>query len=350
MLRFGLVGCGRISHRHAQLLHGDILPTASICGVCDIIVDKAKALASQYHVPYFNDYHEMCQATNPDVLVVLTESGNHPKHVIELSKYGKPIVVEKPISLRVGDGIDMIEACKASGSQLFVVKQNRFNRPILKLREAVESGRFGRITLGTVRVRWCRHQSYYDQDDWRGTWSMDGGVLTNQASHHIDMLQWMLGDVSEVAGVGGTQMASIEAEDTATVSLRFTSGAIGAIEATTAARPKDQEGSISILGENGLAEVAGIAMNEIRTWQFIEAMEIDTGIPKDYSTNPPNVYGYGHMEFYQHIINCITNGIRSDIDGNEGIKTVRIINAIYESMRLNKFIKLRDDPRSLWFL
>lgn len=347
MLNFSLVGCGRIAKRHADLLGSGAIKNAKLCAVCDIQPSRLDCFAKAYGVPGYASLHAMMEKESPDVVAVLTESGNHAKHVIELSSYGKHIVVEKPMALRLDDADRMIEACDANAIKLFVVKQNRFNRPITKLREALEQGRFGKLVLGSVRVRWCREQKYYDQDSWRGTWAMDGGVLTNQASHHLDMLQWMMGEVQEVYALGATQLANIETEDTAVASLKFACGALGAIEATTAARPKDQEGSISVLGEYGLVEVGGFAMNEIKTWQFSKPSGLDAEIIKRYSVNPPDVYGFGHKEFYDHVVSSIMHGGPNIIDGLEGRKSLELINAIYESMECSKPVKLRYEPKSL---
>src|SRR4249919_199798 len=194
MLRFCLVGCGRIAVRHAQLLGQGVIAGGTLAAVCDIVAEKARKLGEEFGVPWFTDMHVMMKEIAPDVVSILTESGNHARHAIELAPYKAHIVVEKPMALRLGDADAMIEACDAAGIKLFVVKQNRFNVPVVKLREALEAGRFGKLVLGTVRVRWCRPQSYYDQDEWRGTWAQDGGILTNQASHHVDLLEWMMGD------------------------------------------------------------------------------------------------------------------------------------------------------------
>jgi predicted dehydrogenase len=237
MLNFALVGCGRIAKRHSELLGHNQIDGARLVAVCDIVEAKAAAIGRQFDVPAFTDMHEMMSGSEIDVVVVLTESGNHARHVIELAKYGKAIVVEKPMALTLEDADAMISACEASGSRLFVVKQNRFNVPVVKLREALDEGRFGNLIMGTIRVRWCRDQSYYDQDAWRGTWAMDGGVLTNQASHHVDLLEWMMGEVESVFAKSITALVDIEAEDTAVVLLKFKYGALGLIEATTAARP-----------------------------------------------------------------------------------------------------------------
>jgi UDP-N-acetyl-2-amino-2-deoxyglucuronate dehydrogenase len=274
-------------------------------------------------------------------VVVLTESGNHSKNVVDLARYGKHIVVEKPMALTLDDADAMIAACDHSGAKLFVVKQNRFNVPVVKLREALDEGRFGKLVMGTVRVRWCRPQDYYDQSEWRGTWAMDGGVLTNQASHHVDLLEWMMGEVESVFAMGATALADIEAEDTAIVTLKFRNGALGAIEATTATRPKDLEGSISILGEKGSAEVAGFAVNEMRTWEFTDRQPGDDIIMDEYSVNPPNVYGFGHQAYYEHVVNCIANDGPNLVDGLEGRKSLELINAIYESIETAKKVQLR---------
>jgi predicted dehydrogenase len=247
MLRFALVGCGRIAVRHAELLARNQIAGAELAAVCDVVPAKAERTGRQYSRPYFTDMHEMMRTVSPDVVVVLTESGNHAQNVVSLAHYQRSIIVEKPMALTLDDADAMIQACDKAGVRMFVVKQNRFNVPVVKLREALEQGRFGRLVLGTVRVRWCRTQAYYDQDAWRGTWALDGGVLSNQASHHVDLLKWMRGDVDSVFAKGMTALVDIEAEDTAVVMLSFRNGALGVIEATTAARPKDLEGSISVL-------------------------------------------------------------------------------------------------------
>ena len=192
MLKFALVGCGRIAHRHSELLGSGVIPGAMLVSVCDKHVERAQVIGEKFNISAYADMHKMMSQEDIDVVVVLTESGSHASVTIELAPYGKHIVVEKPMALRLDDADDMIEACDAYGVKLFVVKQNRFNVPVVALREALEQERFGKLFMGTVRVRWCRPQSYYDQDDWRGTWAQDGGVLTNQASHHIDLLEWMM--------------------------------------------------------------------------------------------------------------------------------------------------------------
>lgn len=345
MLNFVLVGCGRIAKRHAELLGGGAISGAKLAAVCDIDIGKARMIGDQFSVPHYRDLHEMMEEVPADVAVVLTESGHHAHNVLELARYRKHIVVEKPMALTLDDADAMIRTCDEAGIKLFVVKQNRFNVPIVKLREALEAGRFGRLVMGTVRVRWCRTQEYYDQAPWRGTWALDGGVLSNQASHHIDMLEWMMGDVESVFAMSRTALVKIEAEDTAIVALRFRSGALGMIEATTATRPRDLEGSISILGEGGTVEIGGFAMNEMKVWNFVESRPGDDDVMRKYSVNPPNVYGFGHHAYYDHVVDCILNERQHLVDGLEGRKSLELISAIYESVETRREVALRFRPR-----
>jgi predicted dehydrogenase len=345
MLNFALVGCGRIAKRHSELLGMGQINGARLVAVCDVDEAKARKVAAEFSVPHYRDMHEMMESVSVDVVVVLTESGRHVDHVLELTRHGKHIVVEKPMALTLDDADRMIRACDAARIKLFVVKQNRFNVPVVKLREALDEGRFGKLVMGTVRVRWCRRQEYYDQDEWRGTWALDGGVLTNQASHHVDLLEWMMGDVESVFALSRTALVDIETEDTAVVVLRFSSGALGVIEATTAARPTDLEGSISILGEGGTVEIGGFAVNELKVWKFAEAREDDGEVRTRYSVNPPNVYGYGHQAYYEHVVDCILNDRKQLVDGLEGRRSLELINAIYESIETGREVPLRFRPK-----
>jgi UDP-N-acetyl-2-amino-2-deoxyglucuronate dehydrogenase len=344
MLKFALVGCGRISKRHSELLGFDQIAGAKLVSVCDNVIGKAKKIGKQFNISSYDDMDKMMKSELIDVIVVLTPSGLHAEHVVNLAQYGKHMMVEKPMALSIEDTEKMIYACDNNNIKLFVIKQNRFNVPVVKLREALDSGRFGKLTLGTVRVRWARHQAYYDQDAWRGTWAMDGGVLTNQASHHVDMLEWMMGEVESVFAKMTTALADVETEDTAIVTLKFKSGALGIIEATTATRPANLEGSISILGENGTVVVGGVAVNEMQTWAFEDEQDGDLDVLEKFSVNPPNVYGFGHQAYYEHVVDCITNGSANLVDGLQGRKSIELISAIYESAETGKEVFLRFKP------
>ena len=342
-INFALMGCGRIAKKHAEILASQ-LEGARLAAVCDVDKERAKAFGNQYKVPFYSDIHDLLSKEKIDVVNVLTPSGLHARNVIEIAPYRKHIVVEKPMALRLDDADRMITACDENGIRLFVVKQNRYNLPIVKLRQAVEDGRFGKFVMGAVRVRWARPQAYYDQDAWRGTWSMDGGVFTNQASHHIDLLMWMLGDVESVFAKSATQLVNIEVEDTGIALLKFCNGALGVVEATTATRPKDLEGSLSLLGEKGTVEIGGFAVNEMKVWQFDDSKDEEKDILDKYRQNPPNIYGYGHLAYLKGVIDAIQHERCALVDGLVGRRSLELINAIYESIETGREIRLRFTP------
>ncbi len=243
-VRFALVGCGSIAKKHAHAI-ANYVERAEIGAFVDTQLDRAREFSSRYGAPCYAGIGEMMSAvgTEIDVVSVLTPSGSHCANVLELAKYGKPLVVEKPMALRLDDADRMIAACDSNAVKLFVVHQNRYNRPILKAWEALEQGRFGKLVLGTVRLRWTREQKYYDSADWRGTWAHDGGVFMNQAAHHIDMLTWFMGSVESVRSMAATRLVDIECEDTGVAILRFSAGSLGVLEATTA-HPTPRSGGL----------------------------------------------------------------------------------------------------------
>lgn len=345
MINFGLFGCGRIARRHADLLGTGQIEGGRLAAVCDVVAERAQAYGERYGVPWFTDVSEFLSTADVDAVSILTPSGMHAEHTIAVAAAGKHAVVEKPMALRLDDADAMIRACDAAGVKLFVVKQNRFNVPVVKAREALEAGRFGQLVLGTIRVRWCRDQSYYAQDSWRGTWAQDGGIMTNQASHHIDLLEWFMGRVESVHARAVTALVDIEAEDTAVATLKFENGALGIIEATGATRPKDLEGSLSLLGSGGSVVIGGFAVNEITAWNFVEALAEDEEIRAKFSVNPPNVYGYGHQAYYEHVVDSLTNGAPALVDGLEGRRSLELINALYESIETGQEVRLRFQPK-----
>jgi predicted dehydrogenase len=316
------------------------VPGAKLTAVCDIKFERAKAIADKFGVAAFANQFEMLEkmGSEIDVVSILTPSGLHAKHAIEVANFRKHVVVEKPMALTLQDADNMIEACNSAGVLLFVVKQNRHNYPVRKLRQALEAGRFGKLVLGTVRVRWCRTQKYYDQDSWRGTWAYDGGVFANQALHHVDLLQWMMGEVESVITKTSTALVDIDTEDTGVVILRFKNGALGVIEATTAARPKDLEGSISILGEKGSVEIGGFAANEMKVWNFTEPQPDDAEVLQKYRANPTNVFGY--TEYLNKVVESIREGQSASVGGFEDRKLLELISAIYKSAETGKEIFL----------
>jgi UDP-N-acetyl-2-amino-2-deoxyglucuronate dehydrogenase len=344
-LRFGLVGCGSIARKHAHALH-EYLDQAEIGAFVDLDVARAQQLSQKYGAPAFSSIREMMASVGDrlDVFSVLTPSGSHCGNVLELVQYGRPIVVEKPMALKLEDADRMIEACDVHGVKLFVVHQNRYNLPIVKAMEAMEQGRFGRLVLGTVRLRWTRNQAYYDSASWRGTWAHDGGVFMNQAAHHIDMLTWFMGNVESVRSLASTRLVNIECEDTGVAILRFNSGALGVLEATTATRPNDLEGSISILGEKGSVVIGGFFMNQLVTWQFADKRPIDDEMFQMYGNSPADP-GYNHGEYLRDVIASVQTKKAALVDGLEGRRSLELITALYESIETNTDVQLRFRPK-----
>jgi len=331
LLNFGVIGCGRISGRHLAALASGRLP-ARLVAVADADAKKAQAQGARYGVPHYGDYHEMLER-HPDlhVLLVLTPTGFHAEHVVDLAPYGKHIVVEKPMALRVEECDRMIAACRASGSRLFVVQQNRFNRAVMAARRALEEGRFGRMVMGTVRVRWRRDQPYYDSAPWRGTWALDGGVMAQQASHHVDLLQWFMGPIHGLQCQAATRLLDIEAEDTAVAIMRFASGALGVFEATVAARPENLGASLSLLGERGSVIIGGAAVNRIEYWRFEDERPGDAALREGPCEDIPREEGGSHLAYLRNVAEAILDGKPALVEAEEGKKNVQILTALYES-------------------
>ena len=349
MLGVALVGCGKVAEKYFDILCQKRIPNADLVCICDIDSKKSSYCGHKYEIPYYDNVHNMMEAEGSKIglIAILTPSGLHAKNAIELVKYGKPLMVEKPMALTLADADAMINACDQAGVKLFVVKQNRFNVPITKLREAIEEQRFGKMVMGTVRVQWCRRQSYYDQASWRGTWQYDGGVFANQAIHHIDLLQWMMGPVESIYAKSSTRLVDIETEDTGVAILKFTSGALGVIEATTATRPVDVGGSISILGEKGTVEIGGFAANEMNIWNFSDDTKKEQeNIINNYGKNPESINAYAHQEYLSNVVDSVHQGKKSSlVDGLAGRKSLELITAIYESIETNKEVIVNFSPK-----
>ncbi len=341
-IKFALIGCGAIANKHVLALSR--LNGVELVGAFDIDEKKANEFGSKYKIPVFLTIEELVEKGNPDVFDILTPSGVHAQNILELMRFNKHFVVEKPLALRLDEIDRILEECDKRGLKIFVVQQNRFNQPIQKLRQALDEGRFGKLVLGTVRIRWRRDQAYYDQKPWRGTWTFGGGVLANQASHFIDMLIWLMGDVESVMAKTATRLVNIEAEDTGVAILKFKNGALGLVEATTATRPKDLEGTISILGEKGAVEIGGFFMNELKVWEFSEFDEMDADI-WDKFAKVPNEPAWNHTEFFKDVVRSIKENKKGLVDGLEGRKSVELINAMYESAETGREVFLYFVPQ-----
>lgn len=330
VLRAALVGCGRISKNHVDAIRK--ADGIALVAVADVVSERAKALGDAEGVPWFTSLDDMLAKAECDVVVVATPSGLHPEHAIAAAKAGKHVITEKPMAISLAGADAMIAACEAAGTHLFVVKQNRLNAPIQLLRRAIDKGRFGRIYTANCTVRWSRPQEYYDQAPWRGTWAYDGGAFLNQASHYIDLMQWLLGDPASVVAMTATMARKIEAEDTGAAVVTFKSGAMGVFEVTMLTYPKNLEGSITILGETGTVRIGGTAVNRVEHWQFAD-YDDDDKLVEPSASNPSSVYGYGHEGYYRNVVSVLRDNGKPDTDGREGRKSLELVLGIYKAAR-----------------
>lgn len=337
-IKFALVGCGRISANHfnAIKMHSD---RAELVGVCDIDPVALSSAASETGAKPYESLADLLRETDADVVILTTPSGLHPDQAIEVAATGRHVVTEKPMATRWHDGVRMVKACDDANVRLFVVKQNRRNATLQLLKNAVEQGRFGRIYMVNVNVFWTRPQEYYDSAAWRGTWEFDGGALMNQASHYVDLLDWIVGPIESVQAYTGTLARNIEVEDTGVISVKWRSGAIGSLNATMLTYPRNLEGSITILGEKGTARIGGMAVNEIQNWEFAESRPEDEEIKQaNYATT--SVYGFGHPLYYDNVIKVMRGEAEPETDGREGLKSLETLIAAYLSARDGKRVAL----------
>lgn len=337
-IRFGLVGCGRIAQKHLDALekHTD---NAEVFAICDINTDVLSQVQSRTGSIAYKNYEELLENDDMDCVILCTPSGLHSKQAIMAAQAGKHVVTEKPMATRWADGKAMVAACDDAGVRLFVVKQNRRNTTLQVLKRAIEQNRFGRIYMVNINVFWTRPQEYYDSAKWRGTWEFDGGALMNQASHYVDLIDWLIGPVASIHAYTGTLARSIEVEDTAVMNIRWRNGALGSMNVTMLAHEKNFEGSITILGENGTVRVGGLAVNDIQYWQFAEKLDDDENISEaNYDT--ASVYGFGHPMYYQNVIETLQGKAEPETDGREGLNSLEILIATYLSARDGRQVSL----------
>ena len=337
-LRFALVGCGRISGNHIDALarHAE---RAELVAVCDNRPEALAAAAQRSGARGFDSLTELLAASDADIVTLATPSGLHPQQAIEIARAGRHVLSEKPMATKWDEGMAMVRACRDAGVKLFVVKQNRLNATMQLLKKAVDDGRFGRIFMVNVNVFWTRPQSYYDEAPWRGRWDLDGGAFMNQASHYVDMVDWLVGPVDNVHAYTATLARDIEAEDTGVMSLRLRSGGLASINVTMLAQGKNFEGSITILGERGTVRIGGVAVNEIKHWQFEQPDAMDAQID-DASYQTTSVYGFGHPLYYNNVIETLRGEAHPETDGREGLRSLELLIAMYMSARDGKRISL----------
>jgi UDP-N-acetyl-2-amino-2-deoxyglucuronate dehydrogenase len=337
-VRFALVGCGRIAGSHMEAVSRHA-PRAELVGLCDTDPVALRAAQDKTGARGYDSLSSLLEHSDADCVVLATPSGLHPSQAIQVAQTGRHVMTEKPMATRWKDGLAMVRACDEAGVRLFVVKQNRRNRTLQLLRRAIDAGRFGRIYMVTVNVFWSRPQSYYDSAAWRGTWEFDGGAFMNQASHYVDLLDWLIGPVESVMAYTGTLARNIEVEDTGVAALKWRNGAMGSISVTMLTYPKNFEGSITILGEKGTVRVGGVAVNEVQHWSFEGSDPMDAEIA-DASYQTTSVYGHGHPLYYENVIATLRGQAEPDTDGREGLRSLELLIAMYLSARDGKRVNL----------
>lgn len=332
--QIAIIGCGRIAGHHCRAIRNTT--GLRVAAVCDLVEEKAKAYGEEFSIPYFTNYHEMF-ASLPDIslVAILTPSGMHFEHGMEvLNKYGKHLVMDKPTFMKPSQVKESFDTAKSLGLHIFPVFQNRYNKAVQHVKKALSSGLLGEIRLMNVRVRWCRPQRYYDLAPWRGTYSHDGGALTNQGIHHVDLLRYLGGEVEKVNATMRTLGADIEVEDTVVASFTYKTDAVGSLEVTTAARPDDFEASLSIVGSEGLAQLGGIAVNELQVFTpDPDACPINS---EDFTGC---VYGFGHEALYRDISDFYREGTPYPIDEQDCMKTINLLHAFYLSDEKNNWVQ-----------
>ena len=346
-VRLALLGCGRVAQHYKKIITGlHPVQDLEVVAVCDIDYGRAAEIAQGFGAEAFSDKDAMVESTNPHIVAVLTPSGYHYEHSKWALNIGKHVLCEKPICMIPDQAYELTALAKERGLMYGVAFQNRFNPSIEILADAVKRHRFGKIISATIRLRWCRYQDYYG-DDWHGTWAQDGGVINQQAIHHVDILNWMCGPVEAVCAESANRMNTLEAEDTMVAVIRFVDGALGTIEATTAARPQDFEATLSIVGEKGLVQIGGIALNRVDIWSFIDSEPNDETIPEQYSQNVPTGYGVGHGPLLTDLVARLKRGeTAAPIAGSEGVKSAELVHALYRSIETKGWVELASSPRS----
>jgi UDP-N-acetyl-2-amino-2-deoxyglucuronate dehydrogenase len=337
-IRVGLVGCGRISKNHFGSFekHGADMELVAVCDIDAAVLD---AHAKSCGVPGFSRMEDMLKSVALDLVVLCTPSGLHPEQAVVASRHKVSVVSEKPMATRWEDGLRMVRACDEAGVRLFVVKQNRRNPTLQLLKRALTERRFGRVHLVQVNVFWTRPQSYYDQGNgWRGTWEFDGGAFMNQASHYVDLLEWLIGPVEKIHAMSSTTR-DIEAEDTGVLNVKWRNGALGSMSVTMLTYPRNLEGSITVLGERGTVRLGGVAVNEVQVWDFEDRRDYDDEV-REASYETTSVYGFGHPLYYRNVVDVMRGEAEPETDGRSGLKSLSLLVAAYRSARDDRTVSL----------
>ncbi len=348
-LKYAIIGCGRISPNHiAAALENEL----KIVALCDIDQEKMNFIAKEFKLStktkMYTDYKQMLEKEKPELIAICTESGKHGKIALDCIEANANLIIEKPIALSLEEADMIMEKAKKKNLKVSACHQNRFNKSVQKIREAVEEKRFGKLMYGTAHIRWNRGEDYYTQASWRGTWEQDGGALMNQCIHNIDLLRWMMGDdITEVVGMTDNLIHNyIEAEDLGIALIRFSNGSYGVIEGTTNIYPKNLEETLYIFGEKGTVKAGGKSVNLIEEWQFADNLDNSDEVKEKYHENPPNVYGFGHKPLYKDVIEAIKNDRQPYVTAVDGKNALELVLAIYKSASEGKSIRLPLDKCS----
>ena len=342
-MKYALIGCGRISPNHIEAAKQNAL---EFCAICDIdparMAEKAQTFGLPASVRHYTDYRELLQKEQPELVAIATESGKHAAIALDCIEAGCNLIIEKPIALSIQDADAIIAAAARKQVTVCACHQNRFNKSVQKIRQAMEGGRFGKLLHGTAHIRWNRGKPYYEQAPWRGTWAQDGGALMNQCIHNIDLLRWMMGDeITEVfAYTDQLKHPYIQAEDLGLALIRFKNGAYGVIEGTTNVYPRNLEETLYLFGDSGTVKAGGQSVNVIEEWRFADNLDDAEDVKQQYHENPPNVYGFGHTPLYADVIDAIQTGREPYITAQAGKRALELVLAIYQSAATGQPVQL----------
>lgn len=342
-MRYALIGCGRISPNHIAAARANQLEITAICDIEPAnMADKKLKFELGDSVKQYADYKEMLEKEKPQLVAIATESGKHASIALDCIEAGCNLIIEKPIALSLADADEIIKKAAEKGVKVCACHQNRFNKSIQKIRDAVEKKRFGRMFYGTAHIRWCRDYEYYHRAKWRGTWEQDGGALMNQCIHNIDLLRWMMGDeVTEVVGMTDRLNHDyIEAEDLGIALIKFKNGAYGIVEGTTDIYPQNLEETLYLFGEKGTVKAGGQSVNIIEEWNFSDMLDDPEIVKAQYHEAPPNVYGFGHTPLYADVIDAIRSDREPYVNARAGKNALELVLAIYESAATGSVVKL----------
>ena len=345
-IRIVTIGCGRVAQHYKKILDSGVVSNWMMVGFYDVLSDRSKYFSQHFNTKSYGSFESMLETAKPDLVLILTPSGLHYQHTKIAFDYGCHVLCEKPITMLPVQAEELEQIAYTKNLMYGTAFQNRLNPAIRALEKAINGDRFGKIITATIRLRWCRYQDYYE-DGWHGTWSQDGGVINQQAIHHVDAINWLLGPIESINATITNRLIDLEAEDTLVAIMKFKNGALGTIEATTAARPEDFEASLSVVGEKGMVLVSGIALNKIEIWEFVEPIVEDKIIPEQYSQEVETGYGISHGPLLQGVIDTLQNNkIDTLVSAKDAINTARMVHALYKSDEDQCWVKLADNPVS----